>query len=449
MRYSFGLPVLVGVPALACAGAAAQQVVLPAGTPMWVKTNQSVRMRVGQTILGQLVYPVYADNAEILPIGTKVQGTITGMDPDRPHRLQSRLRGDFTPFSQPVGQFQQGRLPDGTTFVVPAGPATDGATVKHLEPPPPSKGGFLRREWDMGVGMAKDRVQNVTGPGKKDRLVSLLYSQLPYHPQSVTAGTVWTVETTAPLPLTLPEKVAAAPQAAKDSPAGPKLQTVAAVQKGSPTTWTLQAYLAEPLSSADAKVGQSIRAIVAEPVVDPATGEVEVPQGTVLRGEVTKAKAARRFGRAGDVRFDFRKLELPGTPEQQVQTTLSGLDAAGDANLALDREGKVERKPQDKLVVPLLLLVLARGPLDGDGGGSSFGKNAGASNSLGVVGFVVGTAGGWTNVAAGLGFYGSAIAIWNRWVKRGADTTLPKDTRLVIQTTARRSAPMRSAGAGH
>ena len=67
-----------------------------------------------------------------------------------------------------------------------------------------------------------------------------------------------------------------------------------------------------------------------------------------------------------------------------------------------------------------------------------------ASNSLGVLGFIVGTAGGWRNVAAGIGYYGSAIALYNRWIKRGEETTLRRDTRIVVQTTVRRSAPLRA-----
>ena len=209
-----------------------------------------------------------------------------------------------------------------------------------------------------------------------------------------------------------------------------------------PKTWTVQAYLAETITSDNAKTGMPIRAIVAQPVLD-AQGGVDVPEGAVLEGHITKARAARRFGRAGELRFDFREMEFPGQAKpQEVQTTLAGIDAAGGANLALDREGQVQPKPKDKLVVPFILLTLAGRPLDRDRGDNAFGKDAVSSNSLGVLGFIVGTAGGWRNVAAGIGYYGSAIAIYNRWIKKGDETTLRRDTRLVLQTTARRSQPL-------
>ena len=445
MPIRIGLSLFLLFQAHTPAPAVAQSVSVPVGTPVWLRSKVTVRMRVGQVVHAELMYPVFAEDQQALPAGTVVDGTITAMEADHAHRVDARLRGDFTPFSHPVVMFERGHLADGTLFSLPAGAATDGAPVLRLTPPPPQKGGFLRREFDTGVGMVRDRVRLVTAPGKKDRLTALLYSQLPYHPQRVEAGTVWTVETTGAfaVPQTAAGVQSPAP-AAKDV----SVQRASAQQEPQDArTWTVQAYLAETVSSSSAKVGQPLRAIVAEPVIDRSTGEVAVPQGAVLEGEVTRARAARRFGRSGDLRFDFRQLSFPGKPErQQVQTTLSGIDAAGGANLALDSEGQVKRKPQDKLAVPLVLLALAGRPLDRDRGDNAFGKDAVASNSLGVLGFIVGTAGGWRNVAAGIGYYGTAIAVWNRWIKKGTETTLRKDTRLVVQTTARHSEPLRGSG---
>ncbi len=428
-------------------GVSTEQASLPSGTPLWVRSDRDVPLHVGQVLEGKLMYPVYADNRLFLPAGTVVEGSIVGLEADRPHRLQARLRGDFTPFSHPVVQFRTFCLPDGRRMTLPAGPATDGTPVLQLTPPPPSKGGFLRQQFAMGVGMAKDRIRVVTAPGKKDRLRQLLYSQLPYHPQRVVSGTVWTVDTTAVMDMTnLPEAEPATLSAAVQAPIALPPASQAA---DGPTTWTLQAYLTDTLSSAKVHPGQSIRAVVVEPALD-ASGEVAIPQGAVLQGEVTRARAARRFARAGELRFDFRQLTFPGSAQsQQVQTTLTGVDAAGDANLSIDREGKVQPKPKDKVVVPLLLFALASRPLDRDHGDNVFGKDAVASNSLGVVGFLLGTAGGWTHVAAGIGYYGTAISLWNRWIKRGDETILRRDTRIVIQTTARRSAPLPAAGGSH
>ncbi len=421
---------------------AAGTVALPAGTPLWVKSERAIRLRIGERVQGRLMYPTFAGNELVLPVGTVVQGSIVGLQPEKQHRLEARLRGDFTPFSRPVVQFRELVLPDGSTQELSVGPAVDGAPVLRLTPPPPRRGGFLRRQFDSGVEMAKDRIRVVTAPGKTDRLKQLLYSQLPYHPQQIAAGTVWTVDTTAEMAI-----VESPPATPERAPALKVVSRSAVPDAREVKTWTLQAYLTETLTSAQTRVGEPIRAVVAEPVRN-AAGAVEVPEGAVLEGEITRAKPAKRFGRSGDLRFDFRELRFPGSTEpQQVQTTLEGVDAAGGANLSLDHEGKLKPKPQDRLAVPFILLTLAGRPLDEDRGDNVFGKNAVASNSLGVVGFIVGTAGGWRNVAAGIGYYGAALAIWNRWIKRGQETTLKKDTRIVVQTTARRSAPMRVPGA--
>jgi hypothetical protein len=175
---------------------------------------------------------------------------------------------------------------------------------------------------------------------------------------------------------------------------------------------------------------------VAEPIYNP-DRTIAVPEGATLLGSVTQAKAARFFGRAGALHFDFREIELP-TGTQNVQASLAEADSAAEQKLALDSEGQVKPKPQDKFLVPFALLVLAARPLDEDPG-SSFGKDAVASNSLGVIGFIVGTAAGQRNIAAGIGFYGAAISIYERWIKRGRDVTFARDTRLVLQTRPRNS----------
>lgn len=421
-------------------------VTLPSGTPIWVKSDKTVPLHVGQAVPAHLMYGVYAENRLVLPAGTPVQGTVVGLQAERSHRLQSRLRGDFTPFSKPVVQFDH-VLVGGHPLRLPVSQALDGAPVLQLTPPPPRKGGLIRHEYEQGKGMVRDRVRLVTAPGKKDRLRNLLYSQLPYHPQNIPQDTVWTADTT--------EMLALAP--APDAPASatpPTAATKPVADTAAPETWILKAYFSQAASSADAKIGEPLEAVVTEPVLDD-KGGVAVPQGAVLQGEITRARPARRFGRAGELRFDFHQLTFPGQIErQEVQTNLAGIDAVGDSNLTLNREGEVQRKPQDKLVVPFLLLTLAGRPLDRDGNHEgAFGKDAVASNSLGVVGFILGTAGGWRNVAAGIGYYGSAIAIWNRWIKRGQETTLRRDTRLVVQTTVRRSVPLRvpqaAQGNGH
>jgi hypothetical protein len=399
---------------------------LPAGTPLPVQIQDHLPMRVGQPIRAQLIYPVYIDNTLVLPTKTIVTGTVTALNSNHARRISARLRGDFTPFNTPIVRFTGITLADGSTLPITTGTATDGAPIYRLVAPPPRKGGFIHQRWDDGVQILRDKLAIITGPDKRDRLVQLLYTQLPYHPQRIEKGTAWTVETSEPISF---------------SP-----QTAATPEPPAPTTkddtsasWIIQAYLGEQLSSASSKSGQEIKATVAEPIYNP-DHTIAVPQGATMVGAVTQAKPARRFGRAGALHFEFRQLILSSGTTQNVQASLTGADSAAGQNLALDSEGQVKPKPQDKLLVPFILLTLAARPLDYDHGDNEFGKNAGASNSLGVIGFIVGTAAGQRNIAAGIGYYGAAISIYERWIKRGRDVTFARDTRLVLQTTPRHSA---------
>src|SRR5271170_630522 len=411
----------------------AQSITLPSGTPLPVQIDDHLPMQVGQAIRAKLIYPVYADNTLVLPANTIVIGTVTALRSDHAHRIDARLRVDFTPFRIPVVHFTGITLVDGSTLPITTGIATDGAPIYRLVAPPPRKGGFIHQQWDNGVQILRDKLAIITAPEKKDRLIQLLYTQLPYHPQRIQKDTAWTVETSEPLTIS-PQILTEATDSQRIALPAPKDDAT--------KSWIIQAYLRDPLSSATAKTGQEIKATVAEPIYNP-DRTIAVPQGASMIGTVTLSKPARRFGRAGALHFDFRQLVLP-TGTQNVQTSLTGADSAAGQKLALDSEGQVKPKPQDKLIVPLLLIALAARPLHHDADdGSGLGKNAVASNSLGVIGFIIGTAAGQRNIAAGIGYYGAAISIYERWIKRGHDVTFARDTRLVLQTTPRNSAVLR------
>ncbi len=131
---------------------------------------------------------------------------------------------------------------------------------------------------------------------------------------------------------------------------------------------------------------------------------------------------------------------MPGEQAQNVQATLTGADSDRDQRLAMNSEGQVKPKPQDKIIVPVLLIALASRPFDED---NLTAHSAVASNSIGVIGFIVGTAAGQPNIAAGIGFYGAAIAIYERLLRRGKEVAFERDTRIVLQTTARHGATLK------
>lgn len=399
------------------------------GTPLWIRTQNVIPQKLGQPVRARLTYDIYRDNHLLLPAGTLVLGKIVALQPDHSHRVQARLRGDFTPFTRPVIEFTSLADAHGDTEPLVATPAQDGSPTLQLTRSHSGAGGLIHTEIAATLQIAKDAIHIVTAPGKRHRLARFFYSQLPYHPQSIEPGTAWVIEAQSPLqPLsdTAPAQ-AAKPQLPPSKPAG---------------ALRIEAALDSTLSSASDPTGTTFAATVMQPVYGE-KGKLVIPQGAHLSGVVTRSKPARSFGRAGQLRFNFTQLTLPGqTNSTNVQTNLDAIDST--SNLQLDREGNPRPKPKDKVLVPLLLFGLAGRPLDRDGGRNAFGKDAVASNSLGLAGFILGTAAGEPNIAAGIGYYGTALALWNRWIKTGTNVCFPRYTRLVLDTTIRREAQLTS-----
>ncbi len=416
---------------------------IPTGTPLALTLDRNYPMRANEPISAQLIYPIYAQSVLALPAGTIITGRVLALHRDHTRRLHAILGGDFTPFRTPEVTFTAIQLPDGTSIPILCGPSASGTQIYRAVAPPPTTGGFLHREIATGVTVVRSDIANFTAPGKADRLLQFIYGELPYHPQRIPKGTSWTVETTASL--NLPAQPALPPQ-----PPAPAHKTHFWQQPTPPTeplanntgSWMIHANLSEALSSETSSTAQPIQATVAEPIFNP-DHTIAVPQGAVLTGVVTRAKPARRFGRTGTLSFRFNQLQLPNASPQAVETRLTGADSA--ANIALNSEGRAQSKTQDKLAVPIFLALLAARPLDQDGGHEHHmaAKNAtGGAAGLGLVGTIVGLAGGSPYAAAGIGYWGAARAFYSRWLGRGQKITFAKDTRIIVETTPRRSAPM-------
>ena len=422
------------------------QATLHIGTPLSVMIEKHLPMRAGQPISAQLIYPIYVNDTLVLPEKTILTGTIIELRSNHSQRINARLNGDFTPFHIPVVRFNQIILADGTSVPIVTGTATNGAPILRLVAPPPHKGGFIHKEWDSGVHMVHDQFAVFTAPEKGDRLLQLFYHQLPYHPERVENGTAWTVETSEPI--TIQPHIAPPPASVTSSESKPTPPTkpVVTSNESSRPTWTIQAYLHDELTSATAKTGQPIEAVVTEPIYNP-DHTIAVPEGATIIGAITQAKPARSFGRAGSLGFDFKQIVLPDGHTQNVQTALTGADSASTAGLAMDSEGKVKPKPEDKIVVPLILALLATRPLDQDRDdttSSLAGKNFVGANGFGLVGNIIGLAGGSPHIAAGIGAYGTAISLYRRWIARGHEVTFARDTHLVLQTTPRNAAVLKA-----
>jgi hypothetical protein len=89
------------------------------------------------------------------------------------------------------------------------------------------------------------------------------------------------------------------------------------------------------------------------------------------------------------------------------------------------------------VILPLVLTLLATRAFDNDG--SLAANGAVASNGFGIVGRVVGIAASSRNVAAGIGLYGAALALYDLWLARGHNVVFVKNTRIEVTTTPGRS----------
>jgi hypothetical protein len=399
--------------------------VLAAGTSMQVEILRHYPMKAGEAIEGRLVYPLYVDGKLAVSENTPVYGTVTALEPDSKERLHGRLQGDFTPFHEAKVQFNELVLRDGAHTITTGG-ATTGAMVLRLTAPGARpKQSLIARQWSQAKGRLHEQMAFFTDPGLGDRAKQMLYHQLPYHPERIPAHTSWTFELAEPL--TLPDHPAEA-QAIPDPPKA----------AGAPETWSVHALLMAGLSSATAKPGDSVHALVAEPVLDKER-QLVIPQGSVLVGHVTTAKAARTLGRNGKLRFTFQQVQFPerNAASRPVEGALAGATTQGSQTLNMDAEGTVTPKNKSSVIAPLLLTMLASRALDNDGNLTV--QTGVASNAFGLVGRVVGMAAGNRNFAAGLGFYAAGLSVYQNFLQPGHDVIFPKDTRIEIETTPLRA----------
>lgn len=395
-------------------------VTVPAGVPLEVELVRHAPMRIGSRLQGKLVRPIFVNDEVALSAGTPVYGSVVALNADSGRRIDARLNGDFTPFHRPVVQFDSAEL-DGHIVGLATENANDGGPVLKIGPPPhgQKRRSILKQEWQV-IRQGVDQIHHaIVDPGKGDRLLQLLYGQLPYHPERIEQGTVWNCGLTSPLMLTSPQ-VQKTPDTQHSGRAD-----------APDTSLLLHAHLDTRLSSKITTAGDVFRATVDEPAFAP-DHSIAIPQNSILIGTVTRAHAARMFGRGGTLRFGFRELQEPDGAQKAVTGSTVGAELPGSgANLEMTNEGQVKPKQPSKLAVPLMLVLLATRALDSDG--SQVAGAAVGSNGIGLIGRLIGIAAGSRNLAAGIGFYGAGVSVYRRWIRRGHEVEFPRYSRIDVE----------------
>jgi hypothetical protein len=420
--------------------AASQPVEVPmtvqAGTPIKVALDSEVRVReVGQAIHGKTTEPVYAFDKLLIPVGTVVNGKVSAIDAvPKMVRTMQATNGNFSPVRPVHVQFEELVMGDGRRVALDtvASPAPDGVLrfVSANEKAEQKNGvqeaaskkvsatrQAIRQQWS-------DLQKQIHEPGKMHKLKRAALAQLPVHPQYIDSGTSFNANLQQPLDF---GTEAVKPEALSNIGAPP------------PTGSVVHARLETALSSATAKMGDRVEALITEPLV--VSDHLILPEGSVIKGSVVQVARARRLGRNGQLRILFHQVAPPNGIDQRVETNLEGVAVAKGEHLKLDAEGGAQvTTPRTRYLTTGIQVMLAASQASpdrdagrgGESGGEAGGGAASGASGFKLVGMVVGIAAQSRVVSAGFGSYGAAMSIYYHFLARGRDVVYPKDMAMVI-----------------
>jgi len=409
---------------------------VPAGTPIKVALDSEVRVReVGQAIHGKTTDPVYAFDKLLIPAGSVVNGKVSAIDAvPKMTRTMQGANGNFSPPHAVHVQFDELVMADGRKMPLQtkASPAPDGVLRFVSANDKAEKKNKVEDEASKKVSATRQAIQQqwsdlqkqIHEPGKMHKLKRIAVAQLPVHPQYIDAGTSFNANLLQPLDF--------GTEAVKPE----ELMNIGAPP---PTGSVVHARLETGLSSATAKKGDPVEALITEPLV--VSDHLILPEGSVIKGSVVQVSPARRLGRNGRLRILFHQVAPPNGIDLKVETNLEGVAVAKGEHLKLDAEGGAQvTTPRTRYLTTGIQIMLAASQAspdrDAGQGNASVGEaGSGAANGASgfkLVGMVVGLAAQSRVVSAGFGSYGAAMSIYYHFLARGRDVVYPKDMAMVI-----------------
>jgi hypothetical protein len=406
--------------------------VVQAGRPLRVVLPERIRLRqVGQVVTGTLVEPVYAYDRIVVPAGTRVRGHVKALEPvGGGARARAILSGDLTPLRRAVLEFDVLVLQGGREIPVSTEVrfAADRLALSVREPPRGKglAGRTAERLTDDAKATLAHAVAAVKQPGRLRRLKEALVGGLPYHPQYLRAGTVYTASLRAPLHFGEAEPTEPAPPGTVPAPDS-----------------ILRARLLTPLDSRKTPKGSAVEAVVTQPLFSE-DKRLILPEGTVLTGEVTFARPAGHFHRNGQLRFLFESVRPPERDALALRASLYSVQSGREQGVAVDDEGGTTiTNSKTRFVAPALAsLALAatmrsRLDYDTDGLGPERAYGSGGSSTLGGF-FGFGLLGAGISqlsrpVTVGLAVVGVARTVVVSVFGKGRDVSFPADTVIEVQ----------------
>ncbi len=393
---------------------AAQSVTIPAGVPLRVQTDHRYRVHAGARIEGHLIAPVYHIDHVVLPVNTRVSGTILGMQPDpQESRARALLDGQFTPPAVPAVRFDSLRLPSGVTLPIQTAATERDATVVTMTAG--RRSGLRTQARAILKTYKREAKTTLHHPNLGDRLVKWVYAQLPWSPPTIWTGTEYDADLTAPVTIPGPQ-----PKPLPD-----------ATVRGTPTG-VIDARLLTPLDSATDHRGMPVTAVLTRPLLTPNGKQVLFPQGARITGLVTVARPARWFAHNGQLRFTFRSIARKDGAPSAVHGQLAAAETTPGAHVKLSEEGTARSSSgPGKYLAPMALGAMATSAFDSDA--TSNPVHSGVdSNGFGFAARVLVMGSANAVLLHVFAVYAVSKSIYFRWIARGHEIDFPKDTRIEI-----------------
>lgn len=397
----------------------AQSVTIPAGVPLRVEIDHRYRVHAGARVEGHLIAPVEHIDHVVLPVNTRVSGTILGMRrTEEPSRAHALLDGQFTPPAVPAVSFDLIRLSGGVTLPIETAVTERDATVVTMSAG--RKPGLRAQARAMIAARRREAIETLHHPNLGDRLEKWIYAQLPWSPPTIWTGTQFDAELTAPVTIAGPQP-APLPEAAPD---------------GTPTG-VVEARLLTPLSSATDRHGAPVTAVLTAPLLTPDGKQVLFPEGAKMDGLVTFVRPARWLARNGQLRFTFRSIAREDAAPSVIHGQLAAAETSAGAHVELSEEGTARSSSgPGKYLAPLALGVMATSAFDGDA--TSNPVHSGVdSNGFGFAARILVMSSANATLLHSFAVFAVAKSIYYRWIARGHEVDFPKDTRVQIQLNAR------------
>jgi hypothetical protein len=441
--------------------------VVPQGSTLRIALDRRTRIsHPGDAVHGKVVETVYAFDQPVIPAGSVATGHVIKVDSvPGVRRTMSYANGDFSPFHKYDVTFDTVTLPDGRQLPVATTVSAGTAQVVHLVSPSAQKQkSASQRATDAGKGKiheAQDQIhqswQQVTAPGKLDRLKHYIVAQSPYRHQYIEPGTRFNADLDSALSFGETQRTS---------------DDFTALASALPPNTTLKARLLGEVSSATATRGTRVEAVLTEPLYSPAH-QLILPVNSRILGQVVQAKAAHKFHHNGELRLIFERIEIPAEAERAASETAPQLVAQNSANesrpelsrpelthrgnlrmtgniegvevdrrdhMVLDEEGgarTTDSKTRYLSTGVAILLAAAASHTDSEHGtvdnaGDPGVRTAAGGSGFRLVGALVSLGAKSQPVSIALGVYGASSSVYTNFLSRGHEVVFPKDTPLEI-----------------